>query len=116
MPTSQSERYSDNTQVAAKVNNNLIEETPSNLSQCVQSQLQKARERSSITPSVDLDQDPRFELRSDLQSQSSNNSVVLDEFIDVQKMTFGKQQDHEPVMPPEKEMMKRANRTAQILL
>jgi len=55
-------------------------------------------------------EEPRFELRSDLEGTSESGS--LGDLLDPQKLTFGKGQE----MLSEREMIKRAGRTAQILL
>ena len=56
----------------------------------------------------------RFELRSDFDDQHSGiTDDALDSLIDPNKLTFGRGRDQ---IPAEPEMIKRAGRTAQILL
>jgi hypothetical protein len=82
----------------------LIEKTPVNVSSKVKQQL--LSENTTTTPLEHMS----FELRSDLDMSSENGS--FGDFFDPQKKNFGK----ETLIPPEREIIKRASRTAQILL
>ena len=107
----------DFTTVNAQAEQHLVGETPSELSRRVHEQLQ-TEERS-----LEM-QEPRFELRSDLNDSRISSNKSDDTFlaglmagVDPNRLTFGNNAGAAGAAgAPEKEMIKRASRTAQILL